>query len=60
MSGLTPESIYEYTRVSEVVLSPDGKRAAFVANEFDPGEDRTRTSVSTVPTDGSRDPHLRR
>ncbi len=57
MSGLTPESIYEYTRVSEVVLSPDGKRAAFVADEFDPGEDRTRTSVFTVPTDGSRDPH---
>jgi dipeptidyl aminopeptidase/acylaminoacyl peptidase len=57
MTDLTPEAIYEYTRVSDVALSPDGERAAFVAAEFDPDEDRTRTSVFTVSTDGSRDPH---
>jgi dipeptidyl aminopeptidase/acylaminoacyl peptidase len=57
MSRLEPDDIYEYTGVVDVALSPDGERAAFVTFEYDPDEDRGRSSVFTVPTDGSRDPH---
>jgi dipeptidyl aminopeptidase/acylaminoacyl peptidase len=57
MSRFEPDDIYEYTGVVDVALSPDGERAAFVTFEYDPDEDRGRSSVFTVPTDGSRDPH---
>jgi dipeptidyl aminopeptidase/acylaminoacyl peptidase len=56
-SGLAPEDIYEYTEVREVAVSPDGERAAFVAHEFDEGEDSRRAGLFVVPTDGSRAPH---
>ncbi|MFC7177745.1 TolB family protein [Halosegnis marinus] len=57
MTTLEPDDIYEYTGVLDAALSPSGDRAAFVATEFDPDEDRRRNSVFVVPTDGSRDPY---
>ncbi len=54
---LDAAAIYDRTRIGGVAVSPDGDRAAFVASEADPDEDRTRNSVFVVPTDGSRDPH---
>jgi dipeptidyl aminopeptidase/acylaminoacyl peptidase len=51
------DDFYDLTTVTELALSPSGDRAAFVADEFDPEEDRRRRSLFVVPTDGSRDPH---
>jgi len=48
---------YDLTQVTELSLSPDGDRAAFLADEFDPDEDQRRRSLFVVPTDGSREPH---
>ena len=57
MSRLEPDDIYEYAGVTDVALSPNGERAAFVTFEYDPEADRRRSSVFTVPTDGSGGPH---
>jgi len=54
---LVPEDIYEYTRLTEVAVSPDGERVAFVAHEFDPDEDRRRGGLFVAPSDGSRPAH---
>ena len=51
------EALYEQTRVSDLALSPDGERVAYVVEEFDRDEDERRRSVCVVPADGSRDPH---
>ncbi|MCU4742094.1 S9 family peptidase [Natronoglomus mannanivorans] len=51
------EEYYDLTTVSELALSPDGQRVAFVTGEFDRDEDDTRRSLFVVPTDGSRRPH---
>jgi dipeptidyl aminopeptidase/acylaminoacyl peptidase len=51
------ESYYELTLLTDVALSPDGDRAAFVATEFDEDDDESHTSLFTVPTDGSQAPY---
>ncbi|WP_458189911.1 S9 family peptidase [Haladaptatus sp. NG-WS-4] len=51
------EDFYDLTLTTDVALSPDGSRLAFVADEFDREEDERRTSLFVVPTDGSDDPH---
>ena len=51
------EALYDQTRVSDLALSPDGERVAYVTEEFDEREDDRRRSVWVVPADGSRDPH---
>ena len=60
--GMTAEPIptdayYDLTRVTEVAVSPDGDRVAFVATDADPEEESHRTSLFVVPADGSREPH---
>jgi len=57
MDELPPETIYDRTWPTEVSVAPDGDRVAFTANEADPDEDESITSVFVVPTDGSRAPH---
>jgi dipeptidyl aminopeptidase/acylaminoacyl peptidase len=51
------ESHYDVTLLTDVALSPDGERAAFVATEYDDGDDESHSSLFTVPTDGSEDPY---
>lgn len=51
------ESYYDLALPSSPNVSPDGERVAFVATEFDAGEDERRTSLFVAPADGSRDPH---
>jgi dipeptidyl aminopeptidase/acylaminoacyl peptidase len=52
-----PDDFYDLTLVSDLALSPDGDRIAFVADEFDRTEDDRRTSLFVVPADGSDDPY---
>lgn len=51
------EAYYDLSLPTELALSPDGERAAFVAGEFDGEEDEARSSLFVVPTDGSEPPH---
>ncbi|USZ69965.1 S9 family peptidase (plasmid) [Halorussus salilacus] len=54
---LEVEDFYDLTLLTDLAVSPDGGRVAFVAAEFDRAEDDRRSSVFVAPTDGSRDPH---
>lgn len=51
------EDLYDLTLVTDLAVSPDGTRVAFVAEEFDRVEDDRRSSLFVAPTDGSREPH---
>ncbi|PSP74121.1 S9 family peptidase [Halobacteriales archaeon QS_3_64_16] len=51
------ERFYDLTLVSELSLSPDGERVAFVVEESEREADERRQSVCVVPADGSRSPH---
>ena len=57
MDAIPHEQFYDLTQITAFDVSPDGDRVAFVADEFDPGEDERVASLFVVPTDGSRDPH---
>lgn len=57
MSDLELEDYYDLTQVTDVAVSPTGERVAFVAAEQDPDEERSRSSVFVVPSDGSASPH---
>ncbi|MEY7851513.1 prolyl oligopeptidase family serine peptidase [Natrarchaeobius sp. A-rgal3] len=57
MNELPADAIYDLTRPMEVAVSPDGSRVAFQVLEYDRAENRRRSSVFTVPADGSREPH---
>lgn len=48
---------YELTELTDLSLSPDGTRVAFVADEFDPTADDRHSSLFVAPTDGSQNPH---
>ncbi|WP_137286286.1 prolyl oligopeptidase family serine peptidase [Halorussus salinisoli] len=51
------DDFYDLSLVTDLAVSPDGRRDAFVADEFDREDDERRSSLFVVPTDGSRDPH---
>ena len=51
------DAVYDLTRVTEVALSPDGERVAFVANEASRSDDERHSSLFVIPSDGSRPPH---
>ncbi|WP_313691625.1 S9 family peptidase [Halorarum halobium] len=55
--GIDVEELYDLRLLTDLALSPDGGRVAFVASESDPDEDASRTGLYVVPADGSRDPH---
>jgi dipeptidyl aminopeptidase/acylaminoacyl peptidase len=57
MDPVPTEAFYDLSAVTDVALSPDGDRAAFVAAESDATADERVASLFVVPTDGSRDPH---
>jgi dipeptidyl aminopeptidase/acylaminoacyl peptidase len=54
---LDAEDYYDLSLPTDVAVSPDGDRVAFVVDEFDPEEDRRLNALFVVPTDGSRSPH---
>ncbi|MFB6176423.1 MAG: TolB family protein [Halobaculum sp.] len=51
------DDFYDLTQVTEIAVTDDGDRVAFVTHEFDPDADERVTSLFVAPTDGSRDPH---
>jgi dipeptidyl aminopeptidase/acylaminoacyl peptidase len=51
------ESLYRISTPTEIAVSPDGERVAFVVTERDGEEETNRSSLFVVPTDGSRAPH---
>ncbi len=51
------DAFYDLTDVTDLAVSPDGDRVAFVADEFDADDDERVSSLFVVPADGSRDPH---
>jgi dipeptidyl aminopeptidase/acylaminoacyl peptidase len=57
MPHLEPADFYDLTTPLQTAVSPDGERVAYVTQESDPEEDEMRTSLFTVPVDGSREPH---
>ncbi|WP_313693951.1 S9 family peptidase [Halorarum halobium] len=57
MSELPIDAYYDLTQVLDVVLSPDGDRVAYLADEFDADADERVASLFVVPADGSREPH---
>lgn len=54
---LALEDMYDLTRITAVALSPNGERVAFIADEFDGGEDERRRSLFVAPSDGSNEPY---
>jgi len=55
--SLDLDGLYDLSTPTQVAVSPDGKRVAFLADEFEPGEENRRSSLFVVPADGSREPH---
>ncbi|WP_247730921.1 S9 family peptidase [Halovivax limisalsi] len=55
--ALDLEDLNALRRPSDVALSPEGARVAYVVSEADPDADEYRRSLFVAPTDGSRDPH---
>ena len=51
------DAYYDYQRVSDVAVSPEGDRVAFLLVEQDEAEDESRTSLFVAPADGSAEPH---
>lgn len=54
---LSVNDFYNFTRLSEITVSPNGERVAFTASETDFDNDSFHTSLFVAPTDGSRKPH---
>jgi len=53
---MDPEAYYDLTTIRDVAVAPTGERVAFVTAEFDAADDERRSSVWTVPADGSAPP----
>lgn len=58
MSAPIPaDAVYEFSRITDLALAPDGDRVAFVTAEYDSDDEKRRSSLYVVPTDSSRSPH---
>ncbi|WP_123537973.1 S9 family peptidase [Halosimplex salinum] len=57
MDELPTDALYDLVRPLSVAVSPDGDRVAVRTLAYDREADCRRSSVLTVPADGSRDPH---
>jgi dipeptidyl aminopeptidase/acylaminoacyl peptidase len=57
VSTVPAEALYDVSRLSDIAVSPDGTRVAFVVAERDGEEESDRSSLFVAPTDGSREPH---
>src|SRR5215831_8880103 len=54
--GVTAEDYFAFEFISDAHLSPDGKQAAYVQTTIDQKNNRRRTSVWSVATDGKSAP----
>lgn len=57
MNELALDDLYDLTVITDLALSPDGERVAFVADEFDSEEDKRRQSLFVAPSDGRKEPY---
>lgn len=53
---LSPDDLYGFQWVSDVQLSPDSSRVAYVLTEIDRESDEYRSAVYVAPSDGSEQP----
>ena len=54
--GPRAEDLYALRVPTDVRISPDGERIAFVVKESNPDKDGYRTAIWLVPADGSAPP----
>lgn len=57
MDELPTNAVYDLTQPVKIAVSPDGTRVAVQILEYDSSEECQRSSVFTVPANGSRHPH---
>src|SRR5215467_8644170 len=53
--GVTAEDYYAFDTLGDPHFSPDGSTIAFVVTTVDQKQNRRRSSIWTVPSDGSRE-----
>jgi dipeptidyl aminopeptidase/acylaminoacyl peptidase len=53
---IAPEDLLRLRNITDVVLSPDGRRLAFVVHEASLRDDRYKTSMWVAPVDGQSPP----
>ncbi|HVL80141.1 MAG TPA: S9 family peptidase [Actinomycetota bacterium] len=53
---MRPDDLYELTAVGDPRVSPDGTRVAYTLTTMDREDQEYRSSIWTVPVDGSSDP----
>jgi dipeptidyl aminopeptidase/acylaminoacyl peptidase len=54
--GVTAEDYYAFETLSDPHFSPDGSTIAFVVTTIEQQQNRRRSAIWSVPTDGSREP----
>jgi dipeptidyl aminopeptidase/acylaminoacyl peptidase len=54
--GVTPDDYFAFETLSDPHFSPDGSTIAFVITTVDQKQNRRRSEIWTVPSDGSRPP----
>jgi len=56
VAGMRPPDVYELTSASDPRVSPDGRLIAYVVTRIDRAESAYRSSIWSVPVDGSEEP----
>lgn len=56
--GMTAEGYFAFEMLSDPRFSPDGSTIAYVVTRVDEKQNRRRSEIWTIPTDGSREPDL--
>lgn len=51
------ERFYDIRELTDIAVSPDGERVAFIAQECDATDDERRSALYIAPADGSDDPY---
>ena len=54
--GMIPEDYYNFTSVSNLQISPDGKEIAFIVSKVSEDKKSRESCIWIVPSDGSKDP----
>src|SRR5437773_6497044 len=54
--GVTAEDYYAFETLGDPRFSPDGSTIAFVVTTIDQKQNRRRSAIWSVPSDGSREP----
>jgi dipeptidyl aminopeptidase/acylaminoacyl peptidase len=56
--GVTAEDYFEFETLGDPRFSPDGASIAFVVTAVDQKQNRRRSEIRMVPSDGSREPRI--